>query len=428
MRFIIITTIVLLLSITNVDAFPKIIKIKSNQDYLLIENTDLPIIDLRITFDTGSVNDGDNEGILSFSINLLHQQLLKNKKIISYFEEIGAQYDSSVSKEKSYISLRFVSTTHNIHLISETINEMLSLNGISDELVSENKVKILNIINRRDLDPARLAQKKADEIFFNGSSMSHPTIGYGRSIERLDINLIRQKLIKLISKSKISVSLVGDINENSSALLISNMIGNIKRETQKNELPLKYNKLRKNTENIFFDSTQTHINIYIPSVNRQDKDFYNILVANHILGGSGFGSRLMREIREKRGFAYSVYSYLSIYNDFGILKINLQTDNKNVNEALYVLSVELDKFKNFNPSKDEISSSKQSLIKNVVTRMDTNSSMLQTLSSINDYDLQDDYYRNYVNGIQNVNLKSIKKAISDNIKFENALIVTLGGR
>ena len=428
MRFIIITTIVLLLSITNVDAFPKIIKIKSNQDYLLIENTDLPIIDLRITFDTGSVNDGDNEGILSFSINLLHQQLLKNKKIISYFEEIGAQYDSSVSKEKSYISLRFVSTTHNIHLISETINEMLSLNGISDELVSENKVKILNIINRRDLDPARLAQKKADEIFFNGSSMSHPTIGYGRSIERLDINLIRQKLIKLISKSKISVSLVGDINENSSALLISNMIGNIKRETQKNELPLKYNKLRKNTENIFFDSTQTHINIYIPSVNRQDKDFYNILVANHILGGSGFGSRLMREIREKRGFAYSVYSYLSIYNDFGILKINLQTDNKNVNEALYVLSVELDKFKNFNPSKDEISSSKQSLIKNVLTRMDTNSSMLQTLSSINDYDLQDDYYRNYVNGIQNVNLKSIKKAISDNIKFENALIVTLGGR
>jgi len=286
----------------------------------------------------------------------------------------------------------------------------------------------LSTNNNITKDIKQLAQKKADEIFFNGSSMSHPTIGYGRSIERLDINLIRQKLIKLISKSKISVSLVGDINENSSALLISNMIGNIKRETQKNELPLKYNKLRKNTENIFFDSTQTHINIYIPSVNRQDKDFYNILVANHILGGSGFGSRLMREIREKRGFAYSVYSYLSIYNDFGILKINLQTDNKNVNEALYVLSVELDKFKNFNPSKDEISSSKQSLIKNVLTRMDTNSSMLQTLSSINDYDLQDDYYRNYVNGIQNVNLKSIKKAISDNIKFENALIVTLGGQ
>ena len=428
MRFIIITTIVFLLPITNVDAFPKIIKIKSNQDYLLIENRDLPIIDLRITFDSGSVNDGDNEGILSFSVNLLHQQLLNNKKIISYFEEIGAQYTSSVGKEKSYISLRFVSNTNNIYLISEKINEMLSLNGISEELISENKVKILNIINRRDLDPGRLAQKKTDEIFFSGSPMSHPTIGYGRTIERLDINLIRQKLIQLISKSKISINLVGDINENSSAFLISNMIGNIKRETQKNELFLKYNKLRKNTKNIFFDSTQTHINIYIPSITRQDKDFYNILVANHILGGSGFGSRLMREIREKRGFAYSVYSYLSIYNNFGVLKINLQTDNKNVNEALNVISVELDKFKNFDATKDEVLLSKQSLIRNVLTRMDTNSSMLQTLSSINDYDLQDDYYRKYVNGIQNVDLKSIKKAISDNIKFENALIVTLGGR
>ena len=262
MRFIIITTIVFLLSITNVDAFPNIIKIKSNHDYLLIENRNLPIIDLRITFDSGSVNDGDNEGILSFSVNLLHQQLLNNKKIISYFEEIGAQYNSSVSKEKSYISLRFVSTTDNIYLISETINEMLSLNGISDELISENKVKVLNIINRTDLDPGRLAQKKTDEIFFNGSPLSHPTIGYSNKIERLDKNLIRQKLIRLISKSKISVSLVGDINENTSAFLISNMLGNIKRETQKIELPLKYNKLRKSTENIFFDSTQTHINIY----------------------------------------------------------------------------------------------------------------------------------------------------------------------
>ena len=428
MRFIIITTIVFLLSITNVDAFPNIIKIKSNHDYLLIENRNLPIIDLRITFDSGSVNDGDNEGILSFSVNLLHQQLLNNKKIISYFEEIGAQYNSSVSKEKSYISLRFVSTTDNIYLISETINEMLSLNGISDELISENKVKVLNIIKRTDLDPGRLAQKKTDEIFFNGSPLSYPTIGYSNKIERLDKNLIRQKLIRLISKSKISVSLVGDINENTSAFLISNMIGNIKRETQKIELPLKYNKLRKSTENIFFDSTQTHINIYIPSINRHHKDFYNILVANHILGGSGFGSRLMEEIREKRGFAYSVYSYLSIYNDFGILKINLQTDNKNVNEALNIISVELNKFKNFDATEDEVSLSKQSLIRNVLTRMDTNSSMLQTLASINDYDLQDDYYKNYVSGIQNVNLKSIKKAILDNIKFENTLIVTLGGR
>lgn len=428
MRFIIITTIVFLLSITNVDAFPNIIKIKSNHDYLLIENRNLPIIDLRITFDSGSVNDGDNEGILSFSVNLLHQQLLNNKKIISYFEEIGAQYNSSVSKEKSYISLRFVSTTDNIYLISETINEMLSLNGISDELISENKVKVLNIINRTDLDPGKLAQKKTDEIFFNGSPLSHPTIGYSNKIERLDKNLIRQKLIRLISKSKISVSLVGDINENTSAFLISNMLGNIKRETQKIELPLKYNKLRKSTENIFFDSTQTHINIYIPSINRHHKDFYNILVANHILGGSGFGSRLMEEIREKKGFAYSVYSYLSIYNDFGILKINLQTDNKNVNEALNIISVELNKFKNFDATEDEVSLSKQSLIRNVLTRMDTNSSMLQTLASINDYDLQDDYYKNYVSGIQNVNLKSIKKAILDNIKFENALIVTLGGR
>ncbi len=428
MRFLLITSIIFILSIGYVDAFPKIVKIKSNQDYLLIENNDLPIIDLKITFDSGSMSDGEYKGILSFSVNLLHQQLLNGKKIINSFEEVGAQYNSSVSKERSDISLRFISTTENIYMISQKVNEMLSLNGISDELISENKVKILNIIDRRDLDPGRLAQRKADEIFFHGSGMSHPTIGYAKTIESLDVNLIRQKLKQLISKTKISISIVGDISENTSAFLISNMVGNLKRVAQKVESPIKYSQFSKNTENIFFDSTQTHINIYIPTITRQDVDFYNILVANHILGGSGFGSRLMREIREKRGFAYSVYSYLSIYNDFGILKINLQTDNRNVSEVLYIISAELDKFKNFNATQDEISSSKQSLIKNVLTRMDTNRNMLRTLSSINDYDLQDDYYKKYVTGIQNVNLRSIKKAILNKIKFQNALTLTLGGR
>ena len=85
MKFLLITTLFFITSTSLVDAFPKIIKIKSNQDYLLIENRSLPIIDLRITFDSGSVNDGQNKGILSFGINLLHQQLLNNKKIISYF-------------------------------------------------------------------------------------------------------------------------------------------------------------------------------------------------------------------------------------------------------------------------------------------------------------------------------------------------------
>ena len=303
---------------------------------------------------------------------------------------------------------------------------MLSLNGISEELVSENKVKILNIINRRDLDPGRLVQKKADEIFFNGTSMSHPSIGYSTNVEKLDVYLIKNKLLQLISESKISVSIVGDIDEKTSAHLISKMMSAIKRGPQTIKVPVKYSQFRKKTQNIYFDSTQTHINIYIPAINRQDDDFYNILVANHLLGGSGFGSRLMEEIREKRGFAYSVYSYLSIYNDFGILKINFQTDKKNVSDALRVVSTELDKFKNFNATQDEVSSSKQSLIRSVLSRMDTNSNMLQSLSSINDYDLQDDYYKNYITGIQNVNLESIKKAITNKIKFNNALTITLG--
>ena len=68
-----------------------------------------------------------------------------------------------------------------------------------------------------------------------------------------------------------------------------------------------------------------------------------MLVANYIFGGSGFGSMLMQEIREKNGLAYSVYSYLLPYNDIGILKIGMQTETKNTKKALNILKNEINK-------------------------------------------------------------------------------------
>ena len=164
----------------------------------------------------------------------------------------------------------------------------------------------------------------------------------------------------------------------------------------------------------------------MPSVNRKDEDFYNILVANYIFGGSGFGSMLMDEIRVKNGLAYSVYSYLMPYKDLGIIKIGMQTENKNKQKALNILTEQIQKFQKFDINEDKIEAAKLGLLRSFELRFDTNKKILSTLSAINDLDMHKNYFEKYINGIKKVNKKSIHNALKTKIKFNNQLTITVG--
>ena len=158
---------------------------------------------------------------------------------------------------------------------------------------------------------------------------------------------------------------------------VSKGIGKIKEKSK-----IKFNG-KMYLQKISMASKQTHIYIVIPAVSRVDKDYYNLLIANYIFGGSGFGSKLFNEIRQKRGLAYSVYSYLRPYNDFGLLIINMQTENKNAKSAINILKNEIYKIKKDIFTKQEIENAKEGILGDFYIRYDTNKKMLNLLTQIN---------------------------------------------
>jgi zinc protease len=164
----------------------------------------------------------------------------------------------------------------------------------------------------------------------------------------------------------------------------------------------------------------------IPAITRDDEDFYNLLVANYIFGGSGFGSMLMSEIREKNGLAYSVFSYLVPYKNEGILKIGMQTETKNTDKAIEIINEQINLFKEFNFDEKRIDAAKLGLIRSFELRFDSNKKILSTLSAINDLNMHEDYFEKYIKGIQSVNKDRIKKAIKSKILFDRKLVITVG--
>ena len=84
-------------------------------------------------------------------------------------------------------------------------------------------------------------------------------------------------------------------------------------------------------------AAQSHVHVGLPAISRSDPDYFPLLVGNYTLGGGGFVSRLMKEVREKRGYAYSVYSYFAPHKLEGPFEIGLQTKREQADAALKVV-------------------------------------------------------------------------------------------
>ena len=149
-------------------------------------------------------------------------------------------------------------------------------------------------------------------------------------------------------------------------------------------------------------------------------------MANYIFGGSGFGSWLMEEIRQKRGLSYSVYSYLSNYQNSGYLRISLQTKNESISLAKNIIREQVDKLRRFDVKDAKITATKNAILRSFEMRADTNRKILNLISSINYLNLDLNYFENYKNNLKQVNKDSIKAAMNRAMDFDNISVFTVG--
>ena len=107
MRVLILTTVIFFSQVIN--ATPTIEPIGDNNDYLHVQLNALPIVDINLSLKQGSISDGVMPGLTNLMLNSLMASDINNKKLISYFENVGAKLSYSVNKETLSISIRSIS-------------------------------------------------------------------------------------------------------------------------------------------------------------------------------------------------------------------------------------------------------------------------------------------------------------------------------
>ncbi|WP_269460252.1 M16 family metallopeptidase [Polynucleobacter necessarius] len=176
-----------------------------------------------------------------------------------------------------------------------------------------------------------------------------------------------------------------------------------------------------------FDSQQAHIAMGMTAEARSNPDYFLLLVGNYILGG-GFVSRLTSEVREKRGLAYSVFSYFAPGKENGIFQAGLQTTSDQASLALDVMSSTISQFIADGPTPSELEAAKGNLINGYPLRIDNNRKLLDNVSSIVWNDLSLDTMDVWTKKVEAVTLEQVKVVFQKYLAMDRMKIVVLGAK
>lgn len=236
---------------------------------------------------------------------------------------------------------------------------------------------------KRDVnEPDSLAAKAFREAAFPNHPYGRPVRGDLASIDTLtreDLIALRERLF---ARRDLKIGVVGAIDATKLSELLDATFGGLALQNDLVPVPpidVANVGLRKIVD---LDVPQSTIRFGRPSITKHDPDYYAVVVANHILGGGTFTSRLFREVREKRGMAYSVYSHLNEYDHCPMLIGAAATKNERAGEAIGVIEEEFRRFVAEGPTEDELDKAKKFLTGSYALRFDTSTKIASQLVNL----------------------------------------------
>jgi zinc protease len=254
-----------------------------------------------------------------------------------------------------------------------------------------------------------------------------------KSVASVNTNDLKQFHQQFYRGDRMIVSIVGDVDRTQANEIVRTLLKQIPQSGQPiAKLPelqrSPVEPLAQRETQIPFDTQQAHIAMGMTAVARNNPDFFPLLVGNYVLGGGGFVSRLMSEVREKRGLAYSVSSYFVPGKDTGIFQAGLQTKNDQASLALEVMSSTIAQFIADGPTSAELTAAKANLVNGYPLRIDNNRKLLDNVSAIAWNDLPLDTMDTWTKQVEAVSLEQVKAAFQKYLAMDRMKIVVLGAK
>lgn len=396
-----------------------------------VENHDLPMLDVSIAFAAGSAYDPPGRpGVANLTRHLLNLGAgeLDEQQIAEQLADVGAQLGGFFDADRAGVTLRTLSSARERESALAILTTVLARPTFPDAVVEREKARAIANLREAATKPEFLGEQAFQAAVFGTHPYAQPETGTPESVA----SVTRADLVAFHAghyrPANLVVAIMGDIDRAGAAALANRLAEGLPAGAGVAPLPPVPVLAKAEDKVIPHHATQSHLFIGQPGMTRDDPDYFPLLVGNYILGGGGFDSRMIEEIRQKRGLAYSAYSYFIPMRQRGPFQIGLQTRRDATDQALAVVRETLRAFLDQGPSESELQQAKDNLVGSFPLRLDSNRKILDHLAMLGFYELPADWLDTYTVKVAAVTREDILRAFRARVNPSTLVTVVVGGQ
>lgn len=392
-----------------------------------VRDDTLPILSVNFAFAGGASQDPADRAGLSYMTAAMLDEGAGDLDAKTFQERL----------ERRAISLSFSSDRDafrgSVRVLSEHRDEAFELLRLAltsprfdQEAIDRIRASILAANKRSLTNPDEVAGLHWFAQAFPNHPYGRPVKGDEKSIGGIERAMLFEYAKKNLARSNLKIAVVGSVDSAELLRLIDHAFAKLPAQADLAEIPEVAPQSLGRREVVDLNIPQTTITFGGLGLKRKDPDFIPAFVLNHILGGGAFSSRLYREVREKRGLAYSVYSYLATLNRSGLFMGGTSTRNDRAAEALKIIEQEIVRIAAEGPTAEELAQAKSYLTGSYLLHFDTSAKVAQQLLAIQLEDLGADYIRRRNDMVNGVTAADVRRAAKRFLTDSKLFVIMVG--
>lgn len=394
----------------------------------LVQEHSIPLISVQIGFRGGASMDPEGKaGLANIVSGLLDEGAgdLNSSAFQQRLEDRAIRLGFNASMDR--FSGHMMTLSENRDEAFRLLGMALGSPRFDPEPIERIRRQITVSLRHKAEDPSQIANLAWYKHLFGNHPYGRAIDGTEESLSRVTTQDMRDFARKWFTKDNLYVTVVGDIDPGTLKSLLNSTFGTLP-ETGNSHAGLKEAKVVSTGEVrvIERDIPQSVVAFGQDFIKRDHPDWYSAYVLNYILGGGGFASRLMTEVREKRGLAYSVGSYLHPYERAGLLVGHVATENARVNESIDIIRNEIGKMRDTGPTEEELANAKTYITGSFPLSLDSNRKIARYLLMIQLRGLGIDYIENRNKKIDAVSLQDVRRVAKTLLDPDKLVFVVVG--
>ncbi|MBD3335672.1 MAG: hypothetical protein GF355_09165 [Candidatus Eisenbacteria bacterium] len=388
---------------------------------------EVPVLTLEAMVVAGTMDEPAGSAGLAYFVGELLNRGTENytaRELANKLDSMGAELSVDTDYDYTTVSLSILSKDLEEGL--ELLREVLDRAAFDPEEVERKRSEVQGYLERLKDDYVDVVRKTFYDLIYGEHPYHRPLQGTMESVSELGADDLREFHAATYVPNNIMLAAVGQFDSGLMAAEIRDTFGDWARRDVAPREPPEMPEPHWQVKTIDREVTQATIRLGHIGLPRDHPDYNTARLLNFILGGSGFGSRLMANLREDRGITYGVYSNFWPRKDAGYFFVSTQVVLDSLNVAVREILAEIDEIRAEGITAEELELAKRYYTGNLPLQLQTNEQLAGLVLQQQFYGLEDDFWLKEIEAMQAATLDDVHRVAREHISPQELALVVLG--